>query len=247
MYLIRTLLLFFPVGLLPAIIPHNTACRKMNAETFFNAPSKPKLPVSKQAGTATNKYDEWNLKTYGLSKAAFEQAVKGFQYLQQKKMLQNTSLITIIDYSVSSSKKRLYVLDIQTGKMVFNTLVAHGRNSGLRFANSFSNEAASYKSSLGFYITRGSYTGANGYSMRLTGCEKGINDNAFDRAIVFHGAGYVSNEFINSYGYLGRSQGCPAVPVSLNKKIIDKIKNGTCMFLYAPAKSYATRSKILDS
>jgi hypothetical protein len=135
---------------------------------------------------------------------------------------------------------------MQTGRIIFRTLVAHGRNSGYVYATSFSNDEASYKSSLGFYITRGTYTGINGYSLKLEGCEKGINDHALNRAIVMHGADYASEEFLQQNGYLGRSHGCPALPSTLSKKIIDKIKNGSCMFLYYPSKAYIDRSTILD-
>lgn len=134
-----------------------------------------------------------------------------------------------------------------TGKILFNSLVAHGRNSGVDRATNFSNSGASYKSSLGFFITLDTYKGSNGYSMKLKGCEYGINNNALNRAIVMHGADYVSENFIRRNGYLGRSHGCPAVPADLSKKIIDVIKNGSCMFLYYPSKTYINRSKILNS
>jgi hypothetical protein len=195
----------------------------------------------------SNKYAAWNLSAYGLSERAFDDAIKGYTYLLQKKMLIDPSVLTIIDYSKPSTQKRLYVLDMNTGKILFNTLVAHGRNSGYNYATDFSNDEDSHKSSLGFYITLNTYTGTNGYSLKLKGCEKGINDKATDRAIVLHGAEYVSESFIRTKGYLGRSYGCPAIPLAVHKKIIDKLKGGTCLFLYHPTKSYSTRSKILDS
>lgn len=210
----------------------------------------PPSPTVGEPGTAAvgpDNYFTWNLQASGLSQEAFACAVKGYHFLQQKNMLAKTDLLTIIDYSKPSSQKRLYVLDMRTGKILFNTLVAHGRNSGYNYATDFSNDEASLKSSLGFYITLGTYNGANGYSLQLSGCEKGINDKAFNRAIVFHGAGYVSESFIHNTGCLGRSYGCPAVPVAISKKIIDKIKNGSCMFLYHPAKKYLLHSKILGS
>lgn len=192
-------------------------------------------------------YTAWNLGASGLAKDAFEKAVKGYNYLLKKQMIGNTGVLTIIDFGKASTQKRLYILDMNSGKVLFNTLVAHGRNSGASYATDFSNEEQSNKSSLGFFITMGTYTGANGYSLKLKGCEKGINDKALNRAIVLHGAAYVSEDFINAHGYLGRSLGCPAVPMAQHKKIIDQIKNGSCVFLYHPAKRYSTRSKILDS
>lgn len=192
-------------------------------------------------------YREWDLESSGLSLAAFEMAHKGFSLLEAGNRLHNANLLTIIDYSMPSSQKRLFVLEMVTGKIIFNSLVAHGRNSGYNYATAFSNRSESHQSSLGFFITLNSYVGENGYSLKLQGCESGINDKAYRRAIVLHGADYVSESFIQRNGYLGRSHGCPAVPVSLSKKIIDVIKGGSCMFLYYPSKKYIQRSKILNS
>jgi hypothetical protein len=202
------------------------------------------LPVN---SLIDNKYQEWNLTTSGLSQQAFSEAVKGYNYLQEKGMLNNSDVLTIIDYSKPSSQKRLYVIDINTGKLLFNTLVAHGRKSGIEYANDFSNREESHKTSLGFFITQTTYNGGNGYSLRLLGCEKGINDKALERAIVMHGASYADEKFLQQNGYLGRSYGCPAVPEKMNKEIIDAIKNGSCMFLYHPTKKYSNASKILNS
>ncbi len=204
------------------------------------------IPAAEKTAIA-DYYTNWNLTAAGLSKAAFEQAVKGYNYLQQKNKLQKNSLLTIIDYSKASFEKRLYVLDMNTGQIIFNTLAAHGKNSGLVYANDFSNAVSSLKTSLGFFITGSTYNGANGYSLKLEGCEKGINDKALQRAIVMHGAPYVSENFIAQNGYLGRSHGCPAVPEKWSKQIIDVIKNGSCVFLYYPQKKYTIHSKILNS
>ncbi len=205
------------------------------------------LAVYKAPETYTNEFLNWNLKFSGLSFDAFEQALKGYHYFLRSKMLYKNNLLTIIDYSKPSSQKRLYVLDMCSGKILFNTWVAHGRNSGYNYTTEFSNDVESNKTSLGFYITQNTCTGVNGYSLKLKGCEKGINDRATERAIVFHGAEYVSELFIREHGYLGRSYGCPAIPLTISKKIIDKIKNGTCMFLYHPTKKYLVHSKILNS
>jgi hypothetical protein len=194
-----------------------------------------------------NYYTKWNLTAAGLSEDAFNSALKGYNYLLQKKILHNTSVLTVVDYSKPSSVKRLYVLDMNSGKILFKTFVAHGKNSGLEYANTFSNEEESYKTSLGFFVTNNTYNGSNGYSLKLNGCEKGINDKAAERAIVMHGAAYANEGFLQSNGYLGRSFGCPAVPEKMNKKIIDVIKNGSCLFLYHPTKKYINASKILSS
>ncbi|UAY51958.1 murein L,D-transpeptidase catalytic domain family protein [Ferruginibacter albus] len=192
-------------------------------------------------------YDQWNLQASGLTKEAFSYAMKGYNFLSEKKLLSKTNIITIVDFSKPSSEKRLFVLDILSGRILFNTLVAHGHNSGAGYANKFSNSTNSHESSLGFYVTSDTYFGGNGYSLRLKGCEKGFNDNAYKRQIVLHGSDYVSENFIQQRGFLGRSYGCPAVPLEFSKEIIDCIKNGSCLFLYHPTKKYLTSSKILNS
>lgn len=208
-----------------------------------------KLPLVEVPVTLStvNCYAEWNLTAAGLSYEVFNDAVKGYKYLLGKKLLNNSNVLTIVDYSKPSSQKRLYVLDMSSGEILFNSVVAHGRNSGLEYANDFSNAESSHKTSLGFFITGNTYNGGNGYSLKLRGCEKGINDKALKRAIVMHGAAYADEKFIQFNGYLGRSYGCPAVPQKINKKIIDAIKNGSCMFLYHPTKKYIAASKILNS
>ena len=195
----------------------------------------------------TDCYNLWQLRSAGLSEDAFNYAMRGFDYLNNANMIAKRSIISIVDFSKSSTQKRLFVIDIGTGKILFNSLVAHGRNSGNEYATRFSNLAESHQSSLGFYITLGTYNGGNGYSLRLRGCERGINDKAYERAIVIHGAHYVGNQFIGNRGEAGRSYGCPALPTDLNKKIIDVIKDGSCLFLYHPTKKYRSRSKIINS
>lgn len=209
------------------------------------------ITPSVSPAAATTSYNDcyaaWNLTAAGLSKAAFEYAMIGYQQLLEKNKLQKTNVITIVDYSLPSTQKRLYVLDMAEGKILFHSLAAHGRNSGLLYASDFSNKPSSLKTSLGFFITGKTYMGGNGYSLKLNGCEKGINDKALERAIVMHGADYANEDFVEQNGYLGRSHGCPAVPQNVSKKIIDVIKNGSCVFLYHPEKNYTTHSKILNS
>jgi len=234
------LLLLLSVTLVPA----RSASRSGAGEYEHTVGSL--IPLARLSVNVVDMYNAWNLETSGLSRPAFELAITGYNRLGERHQITNEKVLTIIDYSKPSSQKRLYVLDMESGEVVFNTLVAHGRNSGLEYATDFSNEESSYKTSLGFYITMNTYYGDNGYSLKLKGCDKGFNDNAYSRAIVFHGADYVSNEFIRTNGYLGRSFGCPAVSVSENKKIIDRIKNGSCLFLYYPNRRYLSRSKILN-
>ncbi|AHF14179.1 hypothetical protein NIASO_01175 [Niabella soli DSM 19437] len=188
-------------------------------------------------------YDSLGLDLKGLSEQAFLDAMEGFDELKKEGLLKNDSIITVIDFDQPSINKRMYVLDIKHYQVLFNTWAAHGRNSGSLMATSFSNAMSSNKSSLGFYLTDEPYYGGNGYSLKLKGLESGVNDKAMVRAIVLHGADYVSQSSINELGYLGRSFGCPAVPRALSRPIIDVIKEGSVLFIYNstyhPAARYA--------
>lgn len=192
-------------------------------------------------------YDSMQLDKMGLSEQAFNYAMKGFNYLVKQGRIAKDNIISIADFSLPSSKKRLFIIDLDNYRVLFNTYVAHGVNSGKEYANQFSNKLSSYQSSLGFYETLHTYTGEHGYSLRLDGLEKGINDNANSRDIVIHAADYVNESFIRSQGYLGRSWGCPALPEKLHKPIIDKIKNGSCLFIYSTGNAYLKRSKIINA
>lgn len=192
-------------------------------------------------------YDALALDSMGLSRSAFNYAIQGMEKLESEGKLENSDLITIVDFSLSSSKKRLFVIDLKNQKVLFNTLVSHGRNSGTDVATSFSNSPESFKSSLGFFVTGETYRGEHGMSLRLEGQEKGINDNALARGIVMHSAAYVNEKLAALQGYIGRSLGCPAVPANVHKKIIDMIKNGTCLFLYSPDKYYMAHSQFMGS
>lgn len=185
-------------------------------------------------------YDTLELKELGLSDKAFQYAWYGIQ-----KMRLTNPILAIADFSQSSQNKRLYVIDLLHKKIVMHTYVAHGRNSGEKFATKFSNENSSYQSSLGFYRTLGTYIGKHGLSLKLEGIEKGINDRAYERAIVMHGADYVSESFIKNTGRLGRSQGCPAVSVADSKKLIKMLCNGAGLFIYSMDSKYLKNSKIL--
>lgn len=195
----------------------------------------------------TGVYDSLGLATLGLSRQAYDYALKGFNYLLSAGKLHNNKIISIVDFSLPSSKKRLFILDLENCKMLFNTYVAHGRNSGKDKATTFSNKGESFASSLGFYVTQDTYTGKHGYSLHLEGEERGFNDNARNREIVMHSAPYVNESLIHSQGYIGRSLGCPAVPENMHKPIIEKIKNGSCLFMYSPDRYYATHSTFLQT
>ena len=178
---------------------------------------------------------------------ALKQAFKGYNLLRYRKILNNNSILTIIDYSKPSDTERFFVIDINNRKILYKSLVAHGKNSGVQYASSFSNKQSSYKSSIGFFLTDETYNGKHGFSLRLIGLEKDINDNARARAIVIHSASYVNEEFINKYGRLGRSQGCPALPTDDYKNIVEVIKNKTCLFIYYPDKKYLRDSEFINT
>ena len=183
----------------------------------------------------------FSLPTFESFLAAFE----GYEQLKQQGKIAN-EILTIVDFSMSSTQERMWVIDMKTQKVILKSLVAHGRNSGLEYANEFSNTSESYKSSLGFYVTGETYTGKHGLSLRLDGMEYGINDNARNRAVVVHGADYVSKTFIKNTGRLGRSQGCPAVPYEIHKELIETIKGKSCIFIYHPSRTYVTKSKLVS-
>ena len=192
-------------------------------------------------------YTAVNLVDTGLPRNAFDLAIKGLNKLNTEGKLLNPNIVTIADYSQSSNKKRLYVIDLKDRKLLFNTYVAHGRNTGDEYARSFSNEEGSLKSSLGFYITEKPFIGTHtGFALMINGVEKGINDRAVKRAIIIHGADYATEDFIKKYGRLGRSLGCPALPPDMNKPIIETIKGGTCLFIYNPDNKYICSSALLN-
>ncbi len=153
--------------------------------------------------------------------------------------------LTIIDYSKPSSAERLWVFEIPTRRLLYRELVAHGQGSGDNWATVFSNESESHRSSLGLFVTDDTYVGKNGYSLRLTGLEDGVNDRARARAIVMHGAPYVSSKFVERQGRLGRSWGCPALPPPVARELIDRVKGGGAVFAYYPDQNWLRSSKYL--
>lgn len=207
----------------------------------------PKKNFSSQ-NPAEEIYKELQFTDEKLNFEVFEKAFLGFQNLKKsRKLVPSAKLLSICDFSLSSNRKRLWVIDLDEKKILFNTLVAHGKGTGEEFATSFSNTEDSHQSSLGFYITEQAYNGDNGYSMRLFGMDKGYNDAALERCIVMHGANYVSEDFIKSEKRLGRSWGCPAVSREMAQPIIDTIKNQTCLFIYYPDQNYLASSEWLKN
>lgn len=172
---------------------------------------------------------------------AFCQAIAGYNSITAKKR----DILTLIDFTKPSTEKRFYVFDMVSRRMLFHSHVSHGRGSGDNYATSFSNVSGSYKSSLGFYLTGSTYQGGNGYSLLLDGLERGINDNARRRAIVIHGAAYSNPSYIASCGRLGRSHGCPALPEAITREVIDAIKGGSVLYIYAGNDNYVRNSRVL--
>jgi hypothetical protein len=176
----------------------------------------------------------------------FEAAMVGYYNLIRKGDVPRDSIMTIIDYTKPSADERFLVLDLRAKEVLYRSLVAHGVNSGDDCAESFSNEPGSLQTSLGFYITGEEYEGAHGKAMRLTGVDTTFNDNAEERCIVVHGAWYCTGDFVEEYGRLGRSWGCPVLPPDVAPEIIEAIKGGTCLFAYYDDDDYLEHSVNMD-
>lgn len=174
---------------------------------------------------------------------AFNYALEGWEKLGKDL---KKPLLTVIDFTLPSTEKRLWVIDVEKREILLNTVVAHGRNTGELMATRFSNTPESFQSSLGFYKTAETYQGKHGYSLRLDGLEKGFNDQARARAIVIHGADYAREEFAKTTGRLGRSLGCPALPPELSAKVIDLIKDGSLLFIYGNDDNYLRQSILVQ-
>jgi len=186
-----------------------------------------------------------SLGTTDLSYKAFYYAYRGFYKLKSMVNDSKKNLLTVIDFNKSSKEDRFFIIDLSKKEILHESLVAHGKNSGWDIPTTFSNLANSYMSSLGFYITGETYFGKHGLSLKLDGLEKGINDNARNRHIVIHAADYVSNQFIKQVGRLGRSFGCPSLPIEHYSEVIDLIKNKSLIFIFSDQKEYLSSSKYL--
>ena len=175
----------------------------------------------------------------------FKNALTGYAKLVDEDKIKK-ELLTIVDFSLSSAEKRMWILDMNTNKVLYHTYVAHGRNTGGKMATKFSNKTSSFQSSLGFYVTAETYYGKNGLSLFIDGMEEGFNSNARSRYVVMHGASYANPSFIKRTGRLGRSLGCPAIPEALTKEVINLIKGQSALFIYHTNKNYAQNSTYLN-
>lgn len=220
----------------------NTADLKKNVAVHKIAKVE-KVTVDSKIESVYNSLNSNNFKMPELK--TFSEALKGFYLLKERGVVKK-NILTLIDFSLSSNTKRLWVIDLTSNTILFNSLVAHGRNTGEEFASAFSNLNSSFKSSLGFYATGEIYQGKHGASLRLDGLENGVNSNARQRGVVMHGADYVSESFIRNHKRLGRSQGCPALPVELTDDIIQLIKDKSCLYIYHPSRSFAMEERLIS-
>jgi hypothetical protein len=202
----------------------NSEIVEINAENIYE-----------ELGNANQSYPSYNV---------FAAALKGYKYLKASDKVEK-DILTVIDFSKSSNEKRLWVIALNSRRVLFHDYVAHGRNSGDEFAKKFSNRSQSYMSSIGFYLTGETYSGKHGLSLRLDGMDPDFNHNARSRAIVIHGADYVSEDFIKKYGRLGRSFGCPSVSMDISDQVIDTIREGSILFIFYPDENYLKRSALL--
>lgn len=176
---------------------------------------------------------------------AFELAMTGYHNLEKNQKIPRRDIITVIDFSKPSTEKRLYIIDLCNRKIIHKSIVAHGVNSGGLYATKFSNVDDSKQSSLGFYITTTTYSGKYDLALRLQGMESS-NSHANSRGVVMHAAKYATYEYMQQNGVLGRSHGCPAMPYDSFHQVVEWIKEGTCLFIYYPNRSYLRYSPYLN-
>ena len=201
-----------------------------------------------QIGTATNdaQINTIVAQTQNLKPNVLKLALKAYNKAHAQG-LDKQQVLTVVDYSLPSTKKRFWVIDLKNNKVLYSELVAHGKNSGVKNATHFSNKHGSDESSLGLFKTDNSYYGHDGYALRLTGLTPGYNTNALTRDVVVHGAWYVSPQFAKTHGYIGRSWGCFALEKSQIKPVVNTIKNGSLIFAYYPDQKWIDSSPYLQA
>lgn len=188
----------------------------------------------------------WDSSELGtISPSVFEMAMDAAACAERAGAVTDPGTLTVIDYSRPSTAQRLWVFDLDRRELLYEEVVSHGMGSGGNLATSFSNKPGSLQSSLGLFVTAETYNGRNGYSLRLDGLERGVNDRARERAIVMHGAPYVDVELSRTLGRLGRSWGCPAVREAVARDIIDRVKGGGLLFAYGPDQKWQQSSPYL--
>jgi hypothetical protein len=207
------------------------------------AREKASVETRDKASVATS---AWNSASLGsIDPRVFDLSLSAARCAVRSGAIAEPSTLTVIDYSKPSTEKRLWVFDLQSRELLYEELVAHGQGSGDNFANVFSNEPDTHASSLGVFLTEGTYVGKNGYSLRLRGLDEGFNHRAGERAIVMHGASYVSDEFVKKNGRLGRSWGCPALREGIAREVIDRVRGNGIIFAYYPDQEWLESSRYL--
>ncbi|KTD52477.1 hypothetical protein Lrub_0109 [Legionella rubrilucens] len=176
-----------------------------------------------------------------LNKKVLKMALSAYKKASAKGAVKKP-VLTVIDYSLPSYKQRMWIFDLRKERLLYNTYVAHGKNSGMDVPHHFSNRPSSKETSLGTYVTRDTYYGSKGLSLNLQGLERGFNDNAYSRRVVIHGAWYVEPDFIKRAGRAGRSWGCPSIAKTLARPVINTIKGGSVVFAYYPDHYYLSHS-----
>ncbi|MGB8704556.1 MAG: murein L,D-transpeptidase catalytic domain family protein [Gillisia sp.] len=241
-YKLLTVIAFFYASLAFAPKPSATTS---NLATSKNLPSKNSvLSVEEKIDIRYTEFVENN--TSVPSEESFRNGMIGYYKLLGKNKVKK-KILTIIDFSLSSTKKRMWVLDMENNKVLFNNLVAHGQKTGVEFASKFSNAQNSHESSLGFFLTGETYYGKNGLSLFIDGLEKRFNSNARKRYVVIHGADYATESFVKKVGRLGRSYGCPAVPANISKELINTIKNKSVVYVYSKDENYNRHSAMIKA
>lgn len=212
----------------------------------------PSLEMVYQSRSPQNLFEKYVFSLYSelneneIEYKIFRYAMQGMLTMKQEEKLKRDTILTLIDFSQSANNKRCFVIDIKNKKLLYKTLIAHGRNSGVVYPSKFSNRSGSNQSSIGFFIANETYKGRRGYSLKLDGLEK-TNSKVRPRGVVIHGAEYVNERYIKYGGRIGRSNGCPAVPININSEFINQIKNKSCLFIYYPDKKYLSSSYYLNS
>ncbi|ALJ00666.1 hypothetical protein DC20_18895 [Rufibacter tibetensis] len=230
------------------VSPANSAVTSDTAESITISDSSAATGKESFEDFLEDLYDEADLNKAGLSFDVFRRAATGFYNLkEQRKLNGSKSLLTVIDFGKPSSQKRLWIVDLDKKKVLYHSLVAHGSGSGNERAVKFSNTVNSHMSSLGFYVTENTYIGKHGLSLKLNGLDRGFNTNAKQRAVVVHGADYVSESFVRQHGRLGRSHGCPALPKEITSQVVQLIKGGTLLYIDAPSANYSSAYLNTDS
>jgi len=208
--------------------------------------ARDKGAIRLKADPTINQDNMWNASSMGrIDPKVFDLALGAANCAVRSGAVTTPSTLTVIDYSKASTEKRLWVFDLNSHELVYQELVAHGQGSGGDMATLFSNEPETHRSSLGLFVTEDTYVGKNGYSLRLDGLDRGFNDHARERAIVMHGAPYVSEQFAQAQGRLGRSWGCPALSEGVAREVIDRVKGGGLVFAYYPDQGWLNASQYL--